>query len=500
MNSPNITSSEPLYAVIDLGSNSFHMLITRQLANSVQIVDKVKRKVRLASGLDSNNQLSEEAMARGYECLRFFAERLQDIPSENVKMVATATLRIATNGQGFLEKANEILQAPVSLLTGLEEAEYIYRGVAFTSVGNSDRLVIDIGGASTELVVGKGTEPSVVNSLDIGCVTYLNRFFSDSKLSKSNFDSATKEAKSQLLPLVDQYKAHGWQQVLSGSGTMQALAEMLTYAKKPNVVSKGYLYQIRQSLIDCAQLDSIELPGLQDSRKPVLPSGLAILIAIAELFDIDSIQLSNGALREGLLYQMLPEQQSKDIRQLTVNSLVDRFHIDKEHALNVSSTALSLLNQAKTDWQLTNSDNNQLLNIACLLHEIGLLLDFKNHQQHGAYIIQHAQLPGFDQSEKRLIARLIEHYKGELCEGSINQAAIAQEYANKLLVILRLSVILCRRRNDESGPEVVLYVNDSNINLSIADTWLACHPLIADELRQEVAFISALGFTLTLNN
>ncbi|GHF89757.1 Ppx/GppA phosphatase family protein [Thalassotalea marina] len=489
----------PLYAVIDLGSNSFHMLITRQLADSVQIVDKVKRKVRLASGLDSNNHLSQAAIARGLECLSFFAERLQDIPKENVKIVATATVRLAANKDEFLQQANKVLGQNIQLLTGEEEAQYIYQGVAFTSCGPENRLVFDIGGASTEIIVGQGTTPLNVVSLNIGCVTFLTQFFPEQKITANAFEQAIQHAAQLISPYVQSYQNIGWQVTLGGSGTMQALAEMLLFSGKAPIITRDYLTQVKQELINQQHISAINIAGLTTERAVVIPSGLAILIALFDQFAVDKLQISSGALREGLLYQMLPAHRETDIRQHAVNSLMERFHVDKQHANTVLTQAFSLYGSVKDEWQLQNANNLSLLKASCQLHEIGLLIDFKHHQKHNAYIINHSDLPGFDVAEKQLLSCLVQQYKGDIDTHALQQQACCDlEEAYKLLAILRLSVILCRRRKDDVLPHYSCYAKNNKIFLCLPEPWLVKHPLIADELLQEADHIAALGLALTI--
>jgi exopolyphosphatase/guanosine-5'-triphosphate,3'-diphosphate pyrophosphatase len=389
--------STPLYAVIDLGSNSFHMLITRQLANSVQVVDKVKRKVRLASGLNSQNILSQTAIARGLECLSFFAERLQDIPIENVRIVATATLRIATNRDEFLSKANKILGQKINLLSGKQEAENIFLGVAHTSCGPKQRFVIDIGGASTELILGDGFVTKHVESLNIGCVTFNSLYFADEQLTAENFSQAISAAKKVIAPLVDRFKHTGWKLALSGSGTMQALTEIQRHTHQTTGIDLLFLQTVQQQLINCKTMSEIKIDGLANDRSPVLASGLAILIALFDSFSIDRIQLSSGALREGLLYSMLADNAEVNIRQSTINSLTEKFHIDSQHAKRIQKQATTLFHTYKKPWSLNEHNDLALLSAACDLHEIGLLLEFKQHQQHGSYILQQADLQSIDQ-------------------------------------------------------------------------------------------------------
>lgn len=489
----------PLYAVIDLGSNSFHMLITRLLADSVQTVDKVKRKVRLASGLNEDNVLSEEAIQRGLECLSFFTERLQDIPAANIKVVATATLRIAKNADEFLSKAEQVLQRKVQLLSGIQEAETIYLGVAHTSNSEGKRLVLDIGGASTELVVGEEFNAKKVQSLNLGCVTFNQAYFSDGLLNQGNFQQAIQAAKAMLAPEVESYKAIGWQSVLGGSGTMQALAEVLMARQKPAIITLHFLHQFQAELIACDAISSIKIKGLALERQPVIASGLAILIALFESFDIEQLQLSSGALREGLLYEMLPNMKNQMIRQRTIHSLAERFHIDQQHSLRIAVQMDLLFDLLADDWQLARDNSYQLLMTACALHEIGLLLAYKYHQKHGAYIIQHAEFPGFDQADRQLVVALVKNYKADIDVNVLQeQAAVSYQQAIYLLVILRLSVLLCRRRHDDVLPPFNVTTNDNTILLNIPSDWLNKHPLIKDELLQENVFLKPLNFQLTI--
>jgi exopolyphosphatase/guanosine-5'-triphosphate,3'-diphosphate pyrophosphatase len=493
-------SVSPLYAVIDLGSNSFHMLITRLVADSVQTVDKIKRKVRLASGLNEQNELSNEAMLRGLECLNFFAERLQDIPAENVRVVATATLRIAQNSQDFLAKAEQVLGHKVVLLSGNQEAETIYLGVAHTSSSEDRRLVMDIGGASTELIAGNAFEAIQVNSINMGCVTFNQQFFTDGKLTLAHFEKAKNAAKSLLLPLVSDYTSIGWQSVLSGSGTVQALAEILRANHQPAIISLDFLYQLEKQLIACETISDTCIKGLTHDRQPVFASGLAILIAIFESFTLTELQLSSGALREGLLYEMLPNMRQMSIRQRTVNSIAERFHVDKSHAARVSNQAQVIFDSFAQHWLLTKGNTYKLLLTSCALHEVGLLLEFKHHQEHGAYIIKNADLAGFDQVDKQLVAALIRLQKSTIdIEILKEQSATHYKKACYLLVIFRLALIMCQRRTDDVLPEFTSDISDGNITLSLPSIWLKTHPLIIDELRHENIYLKALNLTLSFN-
>lgn len=296
------------YAVVDLGSNSFHLLITQLVNNQVKVVDKIKQKVRLAASLNSNNELSHDAINRGITCLILFSQHLEGIPVSNIRIVATAALRIAINRDDFIKVANKILPLKIKLLSGDQEANTIYSGVAHTCQDNVDkkRLVIDIGGASTELIIGQGFDAKHAISLNLGCVSFKEKFFADNLLTESNFVSAITAAKKIFIPISENFLNEGWQSVLGSSGSMQALAEILHGRQQPIIITPDFLQEIKQILIHCKIIDNIRLPGLRADRAPVLASGLSILIALFTVFNIAELTLSTGALREGLLYEMLP--------------------------------------------------------------------------------------------------------------------------------------------------------------------------------------------------
>ena len=298
------------YAVVDLGSNSFHLQITQLVNNQVNIVAKIKQKVRLAAGLNKNNELSPDAINRGLDCLTLFSQHLVGLPLSNIRIVATAALRIAVNRDDFISAANKILPLDIKLLSGEQEAQKIYSGVAHTCQDHGDkkRLVIDIGGASTELIIGQGFNTKYAISLNLGCVSFKERFFSDNLLTENNFATAIAAASKIITPISVNFLNLGWQSLLGSSGSMQALAEILHDRQKPIIITLDFLQEIKQALIHCKTIDNIRLSGLRPDRAPVLASGLSILMALFTIFNITELKLSTGALREGLLYEMLPPQ------------------------------------------------------------------------------------------------------------------------------------------------------------------------------------------------
>lgn len=297
------------YAVVDLGSNSFHLLVVRLVGNNIETVNKLKRKVRLAAGLNEHNQLSADAITSGLDCLSLFANQLASIAIENIRIVATATLRIATNSDVFISQANRILPINITLLGGTEEANTIYSGLAHTCPEDSQakRLALDIGGASTELIIGEGYQALHAISLNLGCVSFNSRYFADGNLSAQNFSAAIAAAQTMITPVAKDFIKLGWQSVLGGSGTMQALAEILIMRQQAPMITPAFLQEIQQELILTKKVEAISFAGLREDRAAVLASGLSILIALFDALKITGLTLSKGALREGLLFEMLPE-------------------------------------------------------------------------------------------------------------------------------------------------------------------------------------------------
>lgn len=491
------TVPSPLFAAIDLGSNSFHMLVVRHIEGSVQTMAKIKRKVRLANGLDSNNNLSQEAMQRGWDCLSLFAERLQDIPAENIRIVGTAALRSAQNSDRFLETANTILGHPIKIISGEEEAATIYKGVAHTSGGSGKRLVVDIGGASTELIIGKEFEAQALVSLPMGCVTWLDHYFHDRQLSQENFDRAIFAAKSTLKPILKQYTQLGWEVCVGASGTVQALQEIMLAQGMDEVITLAKLKRLRKQAMLSTHLEELEIDGLTLERALVFPSGLSILIAIFESLDIESMTLAGGALREGLAYEMIHEMRHANICQRTIKSLQKRYQLDENYADQVAKVALELFKQVgNTDW-IPESQATFLLDATARLHEIGLSIDYKKGGEHGAYLLQHLDLPGFTRAQKHLMAELTRRYREQL-SALPDQHAISGQSSKRLLRLLRLSVLITHRRIDACLPEFTLTAKDENLTLSIDAQWLKENPLTLAELEIEANRQTDIGWPLTL--
>lgn len=484
------------YAAIDLGSNSFHMLVVREVAGSIQTLSRIKRKVRLAAGLGSDNVLSQEAMERGWQCLRLFAERLQDIPSGQIRVVATATLRLATNAGDFIHKAQTILGCPVQVISGEEEARLIYQGVAHTTGGSDRRLVVDIGGASTELVTGTGAQATSLFSLSMGCVTWLERFFTDRNLGQENFTAAEAAARDVLRPVADELRRHGWEVCVGASGTVQALQEIMMAQGMDERITLAKLQQLKQRAIQCGRLEELEIEGLTLERALVFPSGLAILIAIFTELNIQSMTLAGGALREGLVYGMLHLSVDEDIRSRTLRNIQRRFMIDTDQARRVSSLAAQFAQAASNAWEL-DTYSVEMLKVAGELHEIGLSIEFKQAPLHAAWLVRNLDLPGFTPAQKKLLATLLLNQTNPVDLSSLHQQnAVPPRVAEHLCRLLRLAIIFASRRRDDLLPSVSIAAQGETITVTLPAGWLESHPLGAEMIEQERQWQSYVHWTL----
>lgn len=490
--------SASLYAAIDLGSNSFHMLVVREVAGSIQTLSRIKRKVRLAAGLSQDNRLSQEAMERGWQCLRLFSERLQDIPQQQIRVVATATLRLAVNAHEFLDKAQEILGCPVQVISGEEEARLIYQGVAHTTGGADQRLVVDIGGASTELVTGTGAQTTSLFSLSMGCVTWLERYFTDRHLAQENFDTAEQAAREVLRPVADELRRHGWKVCVGASGTVQALQEIMMAQGMDERITLAKLQQLKQRAIQCGRLEELEIEGLTLERALVFPSGLAILIAIFTEMNIESMTLAGGALREGLVYGMLHLAVDQDIRSRTLRNIQRRFMVDIDQSRRVSMLAERFAQSVATSWDL-DTYSTEILHVACELHEIGLSIEFKQAPLHAAWLVRNLDLPGFTPAQKKLLATLLLNQTNAVDLSSLHQQnAVPPRVAEHLCRLLRLAIIFASRRRDDLLPEISVTAQGEQLTLSLPSGWLASHPLGAELIDQESQWQSYVHWALII--
>jgi exopolyphosphatase/guanosine-5'-triphosphate,3'-diphosphate pyrophosphatase len=483
-------------AALDLGSNSFHLLVAQESNNRIQVVDKMKEMVRLADGLGKNKPLNPDVRKRALECLDRFSQRLRGLAPEDVRVVGTDALRKAANAREFLDDAERILGSKVEIISGREEARLIYLGVSHALEDTADRrLVVDIGGGSTEIVLGRQFRAELMESLSMGCVGVTNSFFDDGKLSPGQFKKAINLAKQELEPLSKVYREAGWDTSIGASGTILAVQDILNaQSADQTTITLAGLDSIKKALIDSKTIDKIDLPGLPLERAPVFAGGLAVLQGIFDALGIEEMQATNGALREGLLYDLLGRVHDQDVRENTVQSLAQRYHIDQGHARQVRETAISLLAQTALDWKLTDPTDKLLLSWASDLHEIGMDISHSRYHKHGGYLLEHMDMPGFSRQDQIDLATLVRVHRRKLPVGEID----ISERIQRLAVLLRISVVLHRSRTTEPLPHVNVHVKDRKVRLDFPDDWLAGYPLTELDLTQEAQNLKEVEISLNI--
>jgi len=488
-------------AALDLGSNSFHLIVAQYGGGRIQVLDRLKEMVRLAAGLDPNDRLSRAAMDRGIACLERFAQRLRHLPSDNVRVVGTNTLRKARNGWEFISRAEAAIGHPIEIISGREEARLIYQGVCYAMGPATDRrLVVDIGGGSTELIIGRGYEPGLMDSLYMGCVSMSERFFGDGELKSARFAAAELAARQETEPLETLYRRRGWDSVVGSSGTINAINDVALGLGHAGVTPAA-LNDIVKALCAAKSLSQVALPGLPSERVPVFPGGVAILRAIFEALGIASLQVSSGALREGLLQDLIGRGRHDDVREHSVADLARRYHIDEAHAGGVADTALALYAQVAKAWDIDDDDNAQLLRWAATLHEIGMDVSHSQYHKHGHYLLQNIDLAGFSQTDKRRLALLVRAHRRKFPQLEFDTVpADERVLLTRLAILLRIAVELRRNRSGEALPPVGLELDSANrLTLHFPEGWLDAHPLTRLDLQQEVDYLATVPFTLKVS-
>lgn len=490
------------FAAIDLGSNSFHMIIVRIVNGSIQVLSRLKQRVQLAQGLDDKQHLDQEAIARGVACLALFAERLQGFPPENVRAVGTYTLRRAVNNEEFLKQAAEVFPFPIRIISGTEEAKLIYSGVSHTQPENGRKLVVDIGGGSTEMIIGEGFNPLIAESRHMGCVSFGKTYFADGKISNKNFQAAKQAALEKIEDLSWEYRHLGWQSVLGSSGTIKTVSQIISENfDSDGVITAENLQQLIEKVLKFDNFDKLKITGLSEDRVSVFVPGLAILSAVFDNYRIEQMRYSDGALREGVMYGLESSFQVDDIRERTVNSLIEHYSVDQEQALRVADTAM-LLGQKYQRWKNADlsADMQNILLSAALVHEVGIMINHSGVQKHSAYIIQNSELPGFDRCQQRLLANLVRFQIKSFKTADIqNDNRYELQDVLALIILLRLALIINRsRRATELTDKFTLDVS-SNFNLwelEFEQGYLERNPLTQSDLSEEQAFLNSLEINL----
>ena len=407
---------EELLAALDVGSNSFHLAIARVDHGEVKKVASMSEKVQLAAGLDENKNLTEAAQQRGLACLARFVGRLSSVQAKRMRIVATNALRQAKNGHEFIQKAAEILPKPIEIIAGREEARLIYLGVSHTMANSGRRLVIDIGGGSTELIIGEEFEPIHTESLQMGCVAFTKAYFSDGEINQKNFDKAVVAARKELSGIANTYKTAGWDTVVGSSGTIKACRQItvnMGWSDAQENLTREGLEKLKEKLLKFKHISEVDFDGLKEDRRAVLPAGVAILYAVFDVLELHKLVYSDGALREGVMYDLLGRFQHEDIRDRSVQALMGRYNADPKQAERVVKTAQHLFDGVAKTLNL-NSEDSDLLRRAAYLHEIGLAISHAGYHRHGAYLLQHSDIAGFSQIDQNHLSHLVAHHRRKL--------------------------------------------------------------------------------------
>ena len=490
-------------AAVDLGSNSFHMVVARLHHGQLSIVDRLKEMVRLAAGIRTDGTLDEEAQQRALACLNRFGERLRDMHADTVRVVGTNTLRRTRSPQAFLDRAETALGHPVDVITGMEEARLVYSGVAHHGPAEAGRrFVVDIGGGSTELIIGTGLDPRHMESISLGCVRMTQSVFADDCYSAERFATARMSIRLSLSPFAAPYRRVGWNSVIGSSGTIRAAARI---ARELGLTDGALTPQAVESIIEkiiaAGRLDELRLPGLSDQRAPVFAGGIAILSGVMSSFGIEEMSVSDGALREGLLYEMLGAAQDEDAHQRTVRAFEGRFHVDSVQADRVEATVGRMYAMVEDSWGLDDPRCGPLLRWAARLHEIGLDIAHSRYHLHGGYLLENADMPGFVRSEQQILAVLVRFHRRKLADFSVEALPERwREAIARMLVLLRLAVLLNRARSPVEIPELRINVKRQALEVLFPQGWLQDNALTLASLEEECALIAEIGYTLRVGD
>ena len=485
---------QPILAAVDLGSNSFRLQVARVEGDQLYMLDGLREPVRLAAGLTADKYLDAETQQRALVALGRFAERLRNLPRDAVRVVGTNSLRVAKNAADFIPQAEHVLGFPIEVIAGREEARLIYLGVAHElPQSKHNRLVIDIGGGSTEFIIGNGLTPLKLESLYMGCVSFSNRFFPDGKITKQNLKQAELAARNELQTIVADYKGQ-WQQALGSSGTVRAIAEILELNGYSNGgITRDGLDRLRAHLLNVGDMHKLDLQGFRQDRISTLAGGFAILYAAFCELNITHMDPAMGALREGVLYDLLGRFHDHDVRDVTAQQFMQRYHVDAKQAGRVAKLAQILAQQ------FLGSENDQaalhLLGWAANLHEIGISVAHNGYHKHTAYILANADMPGYSKKEQTRLSLLTLAQRGSLnkLQGQLKNT---EDFI--LAMSLRLAVLFYRNRSDSGLPALQGRFSGTKFHLSIDPDWLAQNPLTETVLQDEVKQWKALGVSLQI--
>jgi exopolyphosphatase/guanosine-5'-triphosphate,3'-diphosphate pyrophosphatase len=481
-------------AAVDLGSNSFHCQIARVDGDQLYPLDALREPVQIGAGLTDAKLLDDTAQARALACLQRFSERLRSFEPNEVRALGTNTLRVAKNAAAFLKKAEAALGFPIEVIAGREEARLIYLGVAHSLPASDERrLVVDIGGGSTEVIVGAGYRPQRLDSLYMGCVSYSRQFFGDGKISKGAMKQAELAARTELQHVVAGFARRNWEHAVGSSGTARALAQVLRVSEfSDGAITPDGLEKLRALLIKAGDIANVQIEGLRPDRAVVLPGGLAIMSAVLAELGIESMGVADGAMREGILHDMLGRTRHRDTREATVHQFMQRYHVDQPQAKRVEALATSLYERLA---ESKNSRTAQVLAWAAKLHEIGISVAYGGYHRHSAYIISNADMPGFTREEQQRIAQLVLAHRRSLKK---IQPELDETTDWRMLFSLRLAVLFCQRRSDINPRVLAAKASDARFKIELDPAWLQRNPLTLTALQEEIREWEKIGFEVKI--
>lgn len=501
MNTNEITP-ENTYAAIDLGSNSFHMAVAGATGSHLQMIDKVRRPVRLGSGLDKNNNITTETLDRALECLALFQHRLRGVPRDQIRAVGTNTMRRARNSEKLNLAAQQLLGIPIEIISGREEARLIYTGVTYGLRDKKKRLVIDIGGGSTEFIAGQGIEPKVMESVNMGCVSANQRWFSGKDLNlPKQFEKAIKQAQVETRPLTSEYLGYGWEHCIGSSGTIKAAERILTgLGFSKSGINHDHLQQA-VNLIGTEGLEVIShIESISADRHTVILGGLSVLLATFRSLDIESMTVSHSALREGVIVDLAGDTLNEHVRHSAVREMQRRFQIDIDQAHRVSTTANAFYQSVRKPWNLGKKADASTLLWATELHEIGLSVSHAQYHKHGDYLLRHADMLGFSRKDQAILASLVRNHRRKITlDVAGTMPENEQQRYHYLLSILRLAVLFHRTRGSGLLPTIEVTAKEDALTLGIANQWLADNPLTDTDLQDEIKRLNTLNITLLID-
>ncbi|WP_051362193.1 Ppx/GppA phosphatase family protein [Solimonas soli] len=497
---PAAASRAQEFAAVDLGSNSFHMLVARGDGRGLQIIDRLREPVRLAAGLEAGGQLKPEVAARALACLQRFGERLRGIPSAHVRAVGTNTMRKLRSGGDFVLAAEAALGHAIEVIAGPEEARLVYGGVIHgRGRARPRRLVVDIGGGSTELIIGRGDEPKLLESVSLGCVVHTQRFFGDGRITPARFERARLAAGVELEFLAQPYRTAGWDLAIGSSGTIRGIWRVLRERGwiGEEITREGLEKLIALSL-QKRSIAEIDYPALREDRRPVFIGGLAVLAGVFDTLQVERMESSDRALREGLLYDLLGRLSNRDVRDEAVAAMAQRYGVDAAHAQDLQRTALRILDHVAKPWQLDRPTAAQFLRWAAQLHEVGLVITHNGYHKHGDYIIRHSDLQGFSQTDQQALAALVRLHRGKFAQDVlVALPPVWAETMRKLALILRIAYLLHRSRVPDLRPPIAIEATRRSLTLRFTrKTWLDRHPLTRADLERELELLAALPVRL----